>query len=118
MLLSAGSALAGVVLVSLLDHGPEEIVIYPAGPVLLDGTRGPEGEPVTVRGRIQPVASTEDAEPGYLATTTYRVIARALPAGPWARVVWRGQTWAVVGEPARRRGSARTRHDTAIIRRR
>ncbi|MYT30471.1 hypothetical protein [Streptomyces sp. MspMP-M5] len=103
---------------SLLDRGPEEVVIYPAGPVLPDGTRGPEGAPVTVRCRVQPVTSTDYPESGYLVTTTYRVIARALPAGPWSRVVWRGQTWTVVGEPARHRGSPRTRHDTAIIRRR
>lgn len=110
--------MAGVVLVSLLDRGPEEITIYPAGPVLPDGTRGPEGAPVTMRCRIQPVTSAEDAAPGYLTTTTYRVIARTLPAGPWARVIWRGESWTVAGEPARRRGSPRTRHDTATIRRR
>ncbi|MEU7639875.1 hypothetical protein AB0C11_27920 [Streptomyces sp. NPDC039016] len=103
---------------SLLDRGPEEIVIYPAGPALPDGTRGPEGEPVPVRCRIQPMTSTETPDGGYVVTTTYRVIARALPAGPWSRVVWRGQTWTVAGEPARRRGSPRTQHDTAIIRRR
>ncbi|SDJ74535.1 hypothetical protein [Streptomyces indicus] len=103
---------------SLLDRGPETVVIYPAGPVLPDGTRGAEGAPVAVRCRVQPVTSTEQPEPGYLDTTVYRVIARTLPAGPWARVTWRGRTWTVVGEPAHRRGSARTRHDTATIRRR
>ncbi|MFE3769933.1 MULTISPECIES: hypothetical protein [unclassified Streptomyces] len=103
---------------SLLDDGPEEIVIYPAGPALPDGTRGPEGDPVTVRCRVQPLASTEYPEGGYLVTTTYRVIARALPTGPWSRIVWRDQTWTIAGDPAHRRGSRRTQHDTAIIRRR
>nr|WSZ97271.1 hypothetical protein OH820_17845 [Streptomyces sp. NBC_00857] len=103
---------------SLLDHGTETVVIYPTGPVLPDGTRGTEGEPITVRCRVQPLTSTEDAEPGYLDSTLYRIIARTLPAGPWARVMWRGRAWAVVGEPAHRTGSSRTRHDTATIRRR
>lgn len=108
----------GVVLVSLLDRGPQTVIIYPAGPVLPDGTRGPEGEPVTVRCRVQPVSSTEDAVPGYQDTTRYRVIARTLPAGPWARVAWGGRDWTVEGVPAHRSGSARTRHDSAIMRRR
>lgn len=109
---------AGVVLVSLLDRGSQTIVIYPAGPMLPDGSRGPEGAPVTVQCSVQPVSSTGDAVPGYLDTTRYRVIARTLPAGPWARVVWRDRDWTVEGEPAHRTGSSRTRHDTAIIRRR
>ncbi|MGV9271325.1 hypothetical protein ACWDRR_42560 [Kitasatospora sp. NPDC003701] len=103
---------------SLLDNGPDTITVYPAGPVRPDGTRGPEGTPVTVRCRVQPSSSSEDATAGYLDQTLYRVLARTLPAGPWSRVTWRGRDWTVVAEPKRHSGSARTRHDTALIRRR
>jgi len=104
--------------VSLLDHGTETITIYPAGPPRPDGTRGPAGEPVTMRCRVQPIASDSPGVEGYTTTTTYRILARELPAGPWDRVAWRGSDWTVTGQPEQYRGSRRTRHDTATIRRR
>ncbi|WP_035865969.1 hypothetical protein [Kitasatospora cheerisanensis] len=103
---------------SLLDGGPDTVTVYPAGPVQPDGTRGPEGAPVVVQCRIQPSTSEEAAQLGYVDVTLYRLLARTLPAGPWSRVVWQGRDWTVVGEPKRHNGSARTRHDTAMIRRR
>ncbi|GAA1160908.1 hypothetical protein F4556_005186 [Kitasatospora gansuensis] len=103
---------------SLLDRGPDTVTVYPAGPVKPDGTRGPEGAPVTLKCRVQPSTSQEAAELGYLDNTLYRVLARSLPAGPWSRLTWAGRDWLVVGEPKRHNGSARTRHDTALIRRR
>ncbi|MFJ5923856.1 hypothetical protein ACIQF6_14785 [Kitasatospora sp. NPDC092948] len=103
---------------SLLDDGPDTVTVHPAGPVHPDGTRGPEGPPLTVRCRVQPSTSEEAAQLGYVDVTVYRVLARELPAGPWSRVVWQDRDWTVVGEPKRHRGSARTRHDTALIRRR
>lgn len=103
---------------SLLDRGTETVTVYPAGPTRPDGTRGPAGAPVTVRCRVQPVNSDSPGAEGYTTVTTYRVLARELPAGPWDRVVWRGSDWTVTGQPEQYRGSRRTRHDTATIRRR
>lgn len=103
---------------SLLDRGTETITIYPAGPTRPDGTRGPAGTPVQARCRVQPLTSEAPGIDGYTAITTYRVIGRSLPAGPWDRVVWREQDWTVTGQPEEWRGSRRVRHDTATIRKR
>ena len=103
---------------SLLDRGTETVVVYPAGPTRPDGTRGPAGTPVTVSCRVQPVSSTPDGDDGYTDLTTYRLIGRSLPAGPWDRVTWDDRDWSVVGQPEKWRGSPRIAHDTALIRRR
>lgn len=103
---------------SLLDSAPETITVYPAGPAQPDGSRGPEGAPVTVRCRVQPSTSTTQPADGYTDLTIYRVIARRLPAGPWSRVHWDGRDWTVTEQPAAWRGSKRTAHDEATIRRR
>jgi hypothetical protein len=103
---------------SLLDTGPETITVYPAGPAGEDGSPT-EGEPVIVRGcRIQPQTSSADDSDGYQDATTYRVLRRSLPAGPWARVRWNDRDYTVVGEPSHYRGSKRVAHDAAVIRRR
>lgn len=105
---------------SLLDKGPEEITVYPV--VRADdgygGTQPAAGSPVRLRARVMPVQTEEDAEPGYLTETTYRIYARTLPAGPWSRVEWRGRAWAVVGDVEHYSGSRRTAFDTATIRKR
>ncbi|MEV3856062.1 hypothetical protein AB0J38_17275 [Streptomyces sp. NPDC050095] len=105
---------------SLLDHGPDTITVYPA--VQADdgygGTQPAPGQPVTVWARVVPAASAENGEDGYLTTDTYRVYARRLPAGPWSRVQWRGEDWAVVGSVERWGGSRRLAFDTATIRKR
>lgn len=105
---------------SLLDRGPEEITVYPAVPTDdgYGGTQPGPGQPVTVRARVMPASSDEAAQDGYLATDTYRVYARTLPAGPWSRVEWRGQVWAVVGEVKRFGGSRRIAFDAVMIRKR
>jgi hypothetical protein len=106
--------------VSLLDSGPDTITVYPT--VAVDdgygGTKPGPGVPVTIRAQVEPVASTENVGPGYVVGTEYRVIARSLPAGPWSRVEWAGEVWAVVGEPERFGGSRRVAHDVATIRKR
>lgn len=103
---------------SLLDRGPDTITVYPAGATLPDGTRGPAGAPITVSCRVQPSSTANDGDDGYADMTTYRVIARSLPAGPWDRVTWDGRDWTVVGQPQKWRGSARVTHHTAVIQRR
>lgn len=103
---------------SLLDRGPHTITVYPAGPVLPGGGRGPSGAPVTVRCLVQPTSSDSEGTDGYADLTTCRVIGRSLPAGPWDRVVWDGRDWTVTGQPEKWRSASRTSHDTATIRRR
>lgn len=103
---------------SLLDGGRETITVYPVTGMGADGSPA-EGEPVTVEGcSIQPQSSLAGDSDGYQDATTYRVIRRSLPAGPWARVTWKGRDFTVVGEPHHYRGSTRVSHDAATIRRR
>lgn len=104
---------------SLLDTGNETITVYPQERITDD--RGnvlwrPSTTPVRVRCRVQPVTTDEPAVAGQATETTYRVIARDAPLGPWARVEWDGRTWDVVGEPQRYSGSPATRHVDALIR--
>lgn len=102
---------------SLLDRGVETVTIYPAGEMQPDGTL-PELPPVTARCRIQPQSSSASDADGYQDATTYRMLGRSLPAGPWSRVRWRDRDFTVVAEPSRYRGSPRVAHDVAVIRRR
>ncbi|MGW3569071.1 phage head completion protein [Streptomyces sp. NPDC000941] len=104
---------------SLLDNGNETITVYPQERTTDD--RGnqvwrPSTTPVWVRCRVQPVDADEPTVAGQTTVTTYRVIARDAPLGPWARVEWDGRTWDVVGEPRRYNGSPATRHIDALIR--
>ncbi|MGK5728178.1 hypothetical protein [Streptomyces sp. URMC 124] len=103
---------------SLLDSGPELVTVYPLAAVDdgYGGTKPGPGQPVTVRARVLPATTEESAVPGYVAGAEYRVYARSLPAGPWSRVEWAGDVWAVVGEPQRFGGSRRLSHDVATIR--
>lgn len=108
---------------SLLDGGPEEVTVYPqvlatdddGNPRLAAATEG-----VTCRASVQPraVAVSED---GQATSASYRLrLARGagVELGPHAEVEWRGERWAVVGEPRRYSGSPRTSRVVATIERR
>lgn len=96
----------------------DEVLVYPE--VLSDdgyGTeiRVPSLSPVKVRGLMQPVSSEEAVALGQSVGTVYRLIARDLPGGAWAKVAWGGRTWDVLGEPQRRRYSAMSAHDSVLL---
>jgi hypothetical protein len=104
--------------VSLLDDGPDEVLIYPEVVVVDERgneVRRPAETPVPARGRVQPVSASEAAVAGQQVTTTYRFITRTAPLGAWARVEWDGREWDLAGEPLWSRGSPRTRHVTALL---
>lgn len=87
---------------SLLDRAPHEVLVYPE--VASDdgyGTpiRVPAEEPVLVRGWMRPVSAEERQALGQQSATTYRLFARDIPGGPWARVSWDGRDFDAVGEP-------------------
>lgn len=86
-----------VAAVSLLDNGNETITVYPPEQTADDRGKSvwrPSTVPVVVRCRVQPEATDESAVAVQATTTTYRVIARDAPLGPWARVEWDGM-WSV-----------------------
>lgn len=104
---------------SLITRGRVTLTVYP----LVDvddgygGTKPGQGAPVPVSAQVFP-SSTEELPDGLLTGEEYTVIADRLPAGPWSRVDWDGEVWAVVGDVRRYRQTLRTSYDSAIIRRR
>ncbi len=105
---------------SLLTRWPDTATVYPSVPVDdgYGGTKPGIGEPVTVRCRVQPSDSENQPEGGYLTDSSYRLIARELPPGPWSYVDWAGERWVIVGEPSRYGYTRRTSHHVATIKRR
>lgn len=106
-------------LVSLLDNGPDTLLVYPE----VHGDDGygtpmrvPSNVPVVVIGRFQPVSAEESQAAGQAVGTVYKFIARDFPGGAWARVATQGRDWDVVGEPQRHNGSPATRHSTVMLR--
>lgn len=103
---------------SLLDNGPDVVLLYPE--VIADdgyGTpvRVPSDTPVQVRGHVQPVEALELELTGQEVRTTYRLIARDIPGGAWARVVWGGRDWDAAGEPKHFRSTPKTSHSTLLL---
>lgn len=106
---------------SLLDLGPDVVTVYAETEITDDyGNRVlvPSDSGVDVRGRCQPSTAEESAVLGQQTSTTYRFLCRDFPAGPYARVVFDGSDWDVVGEPKKHRGSALTRHSTVWLKER
>ncbi|MGH3760255.1 hypothetical protein [Actinophytocola sp.] len=103
---------------SLLDAGPDAIVVYPSvWEADADGNYAwrPGTMPVLVWARVQPVNSTELVVNGQQVVTLARVIARRAPAGPWDRIDYDRRTWDVLGEPEQRGDSPTTRHVTVLM---
>lgn len=104
---------------SLLFEPVDRVLVY----VEVDGTDGdgnpvklPSTDPTIVRGRVQPVTSTEDGVVGQEVGTVYKLICRDFPAGAYARVEWQSRTWDVDGEPIRRNGSDSISHVSVMLR--
>ncbi len=108
---------------SLLDNGPDVLEVRTEQTVT-DGrrnvVRAPSGEPVIVRGRLQPLSSAESHDDdGQSTSTLYRFVTRSFPGGPWAAVTaLDGAAYDVVGDPSLHNGSDRTRHVTVTLRQR
>ena len=92
----------------LLDKGPHTVSVIPqlAKDDGYGGTEWVDGEPVPVRGSMQPTSATETQAMGLQANTSYSFITR----GPWpwpseTEVLWEGPSgqwpgrkWDQVGE--------------------
>lgn len=105
--------------VSLLQSGPHEVLVFPEVEVLDDAgdpIRVPSPVPIAVATYVQALSATEaadlDVDPR---TTRYFNTAQALPAGAWARVEWDGRAWDVLGEPQRIGRTHRTAHTHVVI---
>jgi hypothetical protein len=105
--------------VSLLFEPVDRVLVYTE----VDGTDGdgnpvklPSEYPTLVKGRVQPVTTSEDGVVGQEVGTVYKLLCRSFPAGAYARVVWQDRSWDVDGEPVRYVGSPSTAHVTVMLR--
>ncbi len=97
---------------SLLDRGPHTVVVFPqvrtedryGSPVFTDG------EPIPVRGAMQPSSADETEGAGTQASTQYTFIGRTWPGGVHSRAVWAGRDFDQDGEARVYSMSARTAH--------
>ncbi|TCO56905.1 hypothetical protein [Actinocrispum wychmicini] len=115
---------------SLLDRAHEDILVFPEETTVdSDGnimTR-PSQTGIPARAVIQMLAQSgtsarrsEQDNEGFESEEVYRLrFPRSFPyvLSAQARIEWRGQYWAIVGEARRYNGSARTRHMDYTIRR-
>ena len=116
---------------SLLDHGPETIILYNE-----ETYTDPDGNPsrrasatgVTVTNCvIQPAAQSgtsqrreEQDNEGFESEQVYRLRpprSFTTEIGMLAKIEWRGDIWGVVGKGKRYNGSPRTAHRDYVIRR-
>lgn len=103
----------------LIDRGPHVVTVQPMRQA--DDRYGPgaweaDGDPVQVRGALQPAAETETAAPGVQTDTQFTFITRRWPYGPHTRVVYDGREYEQLGEARRYRMSPRTSHDDVRLR--
>ncbi|GAB3475291.1 hypothetical protein GCM10027521_04880 [Amycolatopsis cihanbeyliensis] len=117
-------------MVSLLDTGVEDVTVYPE-----EVTQDRDGNTITrpsatgipakatIQLKAQSGTSSRRAEQdneGFETETVYRLrFPRSFPhvLGAQARIEWRGEYWAVIGDAQRFNGSHKTRHIDYTIRR-
>lgn len=104
---------------TLLTRGREKVEIYPE--VESVDERGepikiPSPTPVELRCIVHPITSNTALAQSRDRVANYRIVVRDAPFGKWARLVWRGRDWDIVGEPLYSNASRATRHVSVIIR--
>lgn len=115
---------------SLLNRANETVIVYPEELYIdSDGNRmtRPSLTGLVRRVMIQPLEQSgtsarraEQDNEGFESEEVYRMRftrANHVEIGPQGRIDWKGQYWAVMGEPRRFNGSPRTRHIDYTIRR-
>lgn len=102
---------------SILTRGPHVVTVTPKTKTTdrYGGTVWVDGEPVTVRGAVQPVSAEESESLGVQAATSYRFIGKEWPGGVHATAEWNGRVFDQQGEPRRYSMSARTAHVDVIL---
>jgi hypothetical protein len=86
----------------LLDRGAEELIVYVEETAVdSDGNtvKRPSGDGITLR-VTSSVDRSADAElPGQVSNKIIRILARQVPAGSWARVIFDGEEWDLASPP-------------------
>lgn len=104
---------------SLLDDGPHTIVVF-AQEAFDDSYDNPRHRPSTtgveVRGCVMsPVSSARDPLTDRRIDGGYKLVTRAAPLGPWARVEFEGRSYSVEAGPHEHTTSRGTRHVVATL---
>lgn len=104
----------------LLDYGRETILVYPEETVVNargQAVKRPSETPVEVRITSSTQRSGDAELPGQVSIKLLRCIARDVPAGSWARVVYRGEEYDIAAPPRHTPGASRnTQHWEFTIR--
>lgn len=109
---------------SLLDSGPDSIVITPAvWGTDDDGNERwlPGSTPLTVWGTVEFSSSIQQSVEGQQIRSQVVFITRALPDIPstqsyrYAKVAWNGRTWHCQGDPTFYRRGTATRHTSILM---
>ena len=110
---------------SLLNRGTETIKVFQEiqnPEVDSDGNKRIRAALIgtLVRAVVQPISSTENADGGFNTETRYRLRLINYPniLGAQSQIEWRGQRYAIDGDPLIYNGSRRTAHvDYVMVRR-
>lgn len=105
---------------SLLDSGPHVLDVWLAvesTDMNYGGTtKSYPGPAVSVTGAmVQPVTAADAYNLGVQADTTYKVICRNWPGGPYSKAVWQGRTLFQRGETTVHSVGRRTPHHSAVL---
>lgn len=105
---------------SLLDSGPHSCLVQRMK-AEADATYGgkvkvADGAPVVAAGvMVQPLTTTEAFEIGVRADTSWKVIGRTWPGGPYSEVTWNGRKLFQRGETRDHSIGRRTQHQSAVL---
>lgn len=102
---------------SILDFGPHTVKCFPEETVIDSNgnpTKRPSSVGVTITGCLMIPISSSDRGTDHV-RADYRLIKRALPLGPFARVEFEGRTFAVI-EDRHYKASISTEHVSVHLR--
>lgn len=105
---------------SLLDRGPHTLLVQLMKADPNDRYGGSkkvaDGAPVTVTGAmVQPLTTTEAYELGVRADSSWKVICRSWPGGPYSEATWNGRKLFQRGETREHSSGRTTQHHSAVL---
>jgi len=104
----------------LLDRGRETLIIYveeTATDSLGNTIKRPSGDGITLRVTSSEDRSSDAELSGQVSNKVVRIMARQVPAGSWARVIYNGEEWDLAAPPRMTAGATkRLKHIEFTIR--
>lgn len=104
----------------LLDKGAETMLIYPDVEYINnrgERVKAPSDTPETLRVTVAYDRPHDAETPGQVQVKQYKILARQVPFGTWARIEFRGEEWDLAEPPTETQGTTKTtRHVEFVIR--